>query len=143
MIFNKYFVNEITFWLWHRKKCDEEKRMCVTCKLELKKHLCENWGQLLNKMSKYQNNKISPIKAALDRKSELALLLTGSNNPRCIPYFEFKIFCRSWFKFLIGNFTEVPTRIFFPDWEPKFLSNLAHTNIYQDIGEVDGKRKVL
>ena len=33
--------------------------MCATWKFELKEHLCEKRGQLLKKMSKYQNNTIS------------------------------------------------------------------------------------
>ena len=32
--------------------------MCATWKFELKKHLCEKRGQLLKKISKYQNIKI-------------------------------------------------------------------------------------
>ena len=60
-----------------------------------------------------------------------------------VLYFQLEIFCRSWFKFLIGNFTVVLIRNFFPDWEPGFLKNLVHTNIFQEIGEIDGKIKVL
>ena len=41
-----------------------------------------------------------------------------------VLYFQFEIFCRSWFKFLIGNFTVVLIRNFFPDWEPEFLKQL-------------------
>ena len=41
-----------------------------------------------------------------------------------VLYFQFEIFCRSWFKFLIGNFTVVMTKIFFPDWESEFLKQL-------------------
>ena len=33
--------------------------MCATWKFELKKHFCEKRGELLNKMSKYQNNTVS------------------------------------------------------------------------------------
>ena len=41
-----------------------------------------------------------------------------------VLYFQFEIFCRSWFKFLIGNFTVVMTKNFFPDWESEFLKQL-------------------
>ena len=47
-----------------------------------------------------------------------------------VLYFQFEIFCRLWFKFLIGNFTVVLIRIFFPDWEPEFLKRLVHTDIF-------------
>ena len=36
-----------------------EVRMCATWKFELKKHFCEKRGQLLKKMSKYQNIKLA------------------------------------------------------------------------------------
>ena len=36
-------------------------------------------------------------------------------------YFQFEIFCRSWFKFLMRNFNVVLIRNCFPDWEPEFL----------------------
>ena len=36
-----------------------EVRMCATWKFELKKHFREKRGQLLKKMSKYQNIKIA------------------------------------------------------------------------------------
>ena len=54
--------------------------MHATQKFELKKHLCEKRGQLLKKMSKYQNTKTlkQPITVALNGEVELALLLTGS-----------------------------------------------------------------
>ena len=42
-----------------------------------------------------------------------------------VLYFQFQIFCGSWFKFLIGNFTVVLIRIFFPAWEPEFLKQLS------------------
>ena len=42
-----------------------------------------------------------------------------------VLYYRFEIFCRSWFKFLIGNFTVVLIGFFFPDWEPKFLKQLG------------------
>ena len=42
-----------------------------------------------------------------------------------VLYFQFEIFCRSWFKFLIGNFIVVLIRNFFPDWEPEFLKQLG------------------
>ena len=41
-----------------------------------------------------------------------------------VLYFQFQIVCRSRFKFLIGSFTVVLTRIFFPDWESEFLKQL-------------------
>ena len=50
-----------------------EVRMCATWKFELKKHFCEKRGQLLKKMSEYQN-----IKIVLHGEVELASLLTGS-----------------------------------------------------------------
>ena len=54
--------------------------MHATQKFELKKHLYEKRGQLLKKMSKYQNTKTlkQPITVALNGEVELALLLTGS-----------------------------------------------------------------
>ena len=42
-----------------QKKIWWKKRMCATWKFELKKHRCEKRGQLLKKISKYQNIKIS------------------------------------------------------------------------------------
>ena len=42
-----------------------------------------------------------------------------------VPYFQFQIFCGSWFKFLIGNFTVVLIRNFFLAWEPEFLKQLG------------------
>ena len=46
-------------------------------------------------------------------------------NHKWIPYFQFEIFCRSWFKFLIGNFTRLLIRIFFSDWEPESLKQFG------------------
>ena len=40
-------------------------------------------------------------------------------------HFQFDILCRSKSKFLIGNFTVVLIRNFFPDWEPKFLKQIG------------------
>ena len=42
-----------------------------------------------------------------------------------VLYFQFEIFCRSWFKFLIGNFIVVLIRNFLPDWEPEILKQLG------------------
>ena len=53
--------------------------MCETWKYKLSKHyLCEKREELLKKMPKYQNVKISkqPITAALNGEYKLALLLT-------------------------------------------------------------------
>ena len=36
-------------------------------------------------------------------------------------YYQFEVFCRSRFKFLIGNFIVVLIRNFFCNWEPEFL----------------------
>ena len=37
----------------------EKEHMCATWTFELRKHHCEKQGQLLKKMSKYQNFKIA------------------------------------------------------------------------------------
>ena len=101
--------------------------MCATWKFELKKRLCEKLGQLSNKMLKYQNIKIdnnSSIKWgswACVLAYEFKKIMDVST---FVLYFQFEIFCRSWLKFLIGNFTVVLIRIFFPDWEPEFLKQL-------------------
>ena len=54
-----------------------KENMCATWKFELKKHLCERRGQLLKKMSKYQNIKIAN-NSSIKWEVEIALLLTGS-----------------------------------------------------------------
>ena len=107
--------------------------MCATWKFELKKHLCEKRGQLLKKMSK--NIKISTYPITVTCEIELELvpwtcivtywfekIMDASN---FVLYFQFEILCRSRFKFLIGKFTVVLIRNFFPDWEPKFLKQIG------------------
>ena len=123
MIFNKDFVNEITFWLRYRKKIWWKERMCATWKFELKKDLCE-----IKKMWKYPNIKITNSRSIkwgswtyfvtywFEKIMDVSIF---------ILYFQFWIFCRSWFKFLIGNFTTVRIRNFFPDWETEFLKQLG------------------
>ena len=104
--------------------------MCATWKSEFRKYLCEKRGQLLKKMSKYQNIKLAN-NSSIKWESWNCWLLCGSKKSHgCIVstfvlYFQFEIFCRSWFKFLIGNFTVVLIRNFFPDWEPGFLKQLG------------------
>ena len=126
MIFNKDFINEINFWLRHRKKHDE-KNACVQLGNS-------NWrntkkrGQLLKKMSKYQNIKIannSSIKWGSWTCVVTYWFEKIMDVSTFVLYFQFEIFCRSWFKFLIGNFTVALIRNFFPDWEPEFLKQLG------------------
>ena len=104
-------------------------RMCATWKFELKKHLCEKRGQLLKKISKnikiskYQNIKIA--NSSNLRNWTWTCLVTDwfekiMDVSNFVFHFQFDILCRSRFKFLIGNFTVVLIRNFFPDWEPKF-----------------------
>ena len=103
------------------------------CNLEIRieetSNICEKRGQLLKKMSKYQNIKLAN-NSSIKWESWNCWLLCGSKKSHgCIVstfvlYFQFEIFCRSWFKFLIGNFTVVMTKIFFPDWESEFLKQL-------------------
>ena len=102
--------------------------MCATWKFELKKHLCEKRGQLLKKVSKYQNIKIannSSIKWGSWTCVVTYWFEKIMDVSTFVLYFQFEIFCRLWFKFLIGNFTVVLIRIFFPDWEPEFLKQLG------------------
>ena len=47
-----------------------------------------------------------------------------------VLYFQFEIFCRSWFKFLIGNFTVVLIRNFFSDSESKVLKQLGPNRLF-------------
>ena len=42
-----------------------------------------------------------------------------------VLYFQFETYCRSWFKFLIENFTAVLIKNFFLDWEPNFLKQIG------------------
>ena len=61
--------------------------------------------------------------------NEPSLLITGSKKNidiwTFVLYYQFEIFCRSLFKFLIGSFTVVLIRNFFPDWEPEVLKQLG------------------
>ena len=128
MIFNKDFVNEITFWLRHRKKYDE-KNACVQLGNS-------NWRNIFVKSKdikgnfrilKYQNIKIannSSIKWGSWTCVVTYWFEKIMDVSTFVLYFQFEIFCRSWFKFLIGNFTVVMTRNFFPDWESEFLKQL-------------------
>ena len=72
--------------------------MCATWKFELKKYICETRGQLLKKMSKYQNIKIAN-NSSIKWEVEIALLLTGSKKlwmyQLFFLYFQFEIFCKS------------------------------------------------
>ena len=51
-------------------------------------------------------------------------------NHRCIPYFQFEIFCRSCFKFLIWNFTVVLIRFFFLRLRTRFFKTIWPTQIF-------------
>ena len=103
--------------------------MCATWKFELKKHLCKKRGQLLKKMSKYQNIKIAN-NSSIKWGSWTCVVTYWFEKIMVVLYFQFEIFCRSWFKFLIGNFTVSADQKFFPDWEPEFLKQLVLTDIF-------------
>ena len=101
-----------------------KERMCATWKFELKKHLCEKRGQLLKKVSKYQNIKIannSSIKWGSWTCVVTYWFEKIMDVSTFVLYFQFEIYWGSWFKFLIRNFTVVLIRNFFRDWEPEFL----------------------
>ena len=125
MIFNKDFVNEITFWLRHRKKYDE-KNACVQLGNS-------NWRNIFVKSKdikgnfrilKYQNIKIannSSIKWGSWTCVVTYWFEKIMDVSTFVLYFQFEIYWGSWFKFLIRNFTVVLIRNFFRDWEPEFL----------------------
>ena len=133
MIFNKDFLNRLTFWLWHRKKYWWKERMCATWKFELKKHLCKKRGQLLKKMSKYQNIKIANNNS-IKWGSWICVVTYWFENimdvSAFILYFQFEIFCGSWFKFLIGKFTVVLIRIFFSWLSARIFKTTWFTQIF-------------
>ena len=111
--------------------------MCATWKFQLKKHLREKWGQVLGeenvKISKYQDVKIAnniSIKWGSWTCVVTYWLEKIMDVSTFVLYFQFEIFCRSWFKFLIGNFTVSADQKFFPDWEPEFLKQLVLTDIF-------------
>ena len=107
MIFNKDFVNEITFWLRHRKKLMKRKHVC---NLEIRIEETSLWkARTVIK----ENVKVSKYQNSINMYQLLFFI------------FKFQIFCRSWFKFLIGNFTVVLIRNVLPDWEPEFLKQLG------------------
>ena len=111
-----------------QKKIWWKKRMCTTWKFEMEKHLCEKRWQLLKKMSKYQNIKIannSSIKWASWTCVVTYWFKKIMDISTFALYFQFQIFCTSWFKFLIGNFTVVSIRNVFTDWEPIFSKQLG------------------
>ena len=115
LIFNKDFVNEITFWRRHRKNL--MKRMHV-CNLEIRIEETTFWKArtLLKKISKYQNIKIannSSIKSGSWPCVVTYWFEKIMDVSTFVLYFQFEIFCRSWFKFLIGNFTVVLIRKLF------------------------------
>ena len=125
MIFDKDFVNEITFWLRHRKKYDE-KNACVQLGNS-------NWRNIFVKSKdikgnfrilKYQNIKIAN-NSSIKWGSWTCVVTYWFEKIMAVLYFQFETFCRSWFKFLIGNFTVVVIRNFFSDWEPEFLKQLG------------------
>ena len=131
MIFNKDFINEINFWLRHRKKHDG-KNACVQLGNS-------NWrntkkrGQLLKKMSKYQNIKIANNNS-IKWGSWICVVSYWFENimdvSAFILYFQFEIFCGSWFKFLIGKFTVVLIRIFFSWLSARIFKTTWFTQIF-------------
>ena len=83
---------------------------------------------LLKKISKYQNIKIannSSIKSGSWPCVVTYWFEKIMDVSTFVLYFQFEIFCRSWFKFLIGNFTVVLIRILFCNWEPGFLKQFG------------------
>ena len=107
--------------------------MCATWKSEFRKYLCEKRGQLLKKMSKYQNIKIannSSIKWGSWTCVVTYWFEKIMDVSTFVLYFQFEIFCRSWFKFLIGNFTVVLIRNFFSDSESKVLKQLGPNRLF-------------
>ena len=121
MIFNKDFVNEITFWLRHRKK-NLMKRTHV-CNLEIRIEETSLWKArtVIKENVKIANNNIKWGSWTCVVTYWFEKIMDVST---FVLYFQFEIFCRSWFKFLIGNFTVVMARNFFPDWESEFLKQL-------------------
>ena len=77
-----------------------------------------NWGkrgQLLKKVSNYQNNKIANNSSIKWRRWTCFVtywLEKIMDVSTFVFYGQFEIFCRSWFEFLIRNFTVVLIRIF-------------------------------
>ena len=76
------------------------------------------------KISKYQNIKIAN-NSSIKCGSWTCVVTYWFEKIMAVLYFQFETFCRSWFKFLIGNFTVVVIRNFFSDWEPEFLKQLG------------------
>ena len=100
--------------------------MFATWKFELKKHLCEKRGQLLRKISKNikiaNNSNLRNWTWTCVVTDWFEKIMDVSN---FVFHFQFDILCRSKSKFLIGNFTVVLIRNFFPNWEPKFLKQIG------------------
>ena len=129
MIFN--FSTQITFWFRRWKIIWWQERMYATWKFELRKYyISEKREHFLNKMSKYQNIKIAN-NSKIKWRDELAcyLLVQIMDLSTFLLYYQFDLFCKSSFKFLIGNFTVELLRNFFPDSEPQFSKQLG-SHIY-------------
>ena len=80
-----------------------------------------------SKILKYENIKIANNCSNKSGKNLRWYLLVRKiiDISTFILYDQFEIIYRSWFTFLIGNFTVVLTRIFFADWEHKFLKQIG------------------
>ena len=111
---------------------DTEKNMMKrthACYLEIRIEETSLWKTraVINeniKISKYQNIKIAN-NSSIKWGSWTCVVTYWFEKIMDVLYFQFETFCRSWFKSLIGNFTVVLIRNFFPDWEPEFLKQLG------------------
>ena len=88
-----------------------------------------NWGNVFVKSESNYLRKCQNIKIANNSSRRWTCFVTYwfekiMDVSTFVLYFQFEIVCRSRFKFLIGSFTVVLTRIFFPDWESEFLEQL-------------------
>ena len=143
MIFN--FSTQITFWFRRWKIIWWQERMYAMWKFELRKYdISEKREHLLNKMSKYQNIKIANNSKIKWRDELACYLLVQIMDLSTFPlYYQFEVFCKWSFKFLIGNFAVELLRNFFLIENPNFQNNLVHTCICQKTDKIDAKMKAL
>ena len=129
MSFNKDFVTETFFWLRHRKSMIKRTHVC-NVEVRIEETLLWKARTIIK-----ENVKISK------RKQQQNIKIANNNNIKrggwtCVVaywfekimmyqllYFQFEIYGRSLYKFLIGNFTVV--LIFFPNWEDEFSKQPA------------------
>ena len=109
-----------------QKKNWWKERMCATWKFETS--LWKAKTVIKENVKKYQNIKMANNSNLRNWTWTCVVTYWFKKNmdaSNFVLYFQFQILCRSRFKFLIGNFTVVLIRNFFPDWEPKFLKQIG------------------